>query len=203
MIGVYVGSAIFGTIVIGVSLIAGGHDDAGHDHDHDHSYAHDIGKALEDVKGASHDVQWLWMPFLSLRFWTFFLATMGITGALLSLVGFSEPLVGLVSFPFGIALGLATTQIFRKIRTDQVSGTTNLSSYAGLEAKVLVPIRPGEIGKIVVQTMSGRFDLQAKSGDGKVIDEGSTVLITSVVEGLADVTHIGPPKLAHKEAIST
>ena len=44
--------------------------------------------------------------------------------------------------------------------------------------------------------------MQAKSGDGKVIDEGSTVLITSVVEGLADVTHIGPPKLSHKESTS-
>ena len=186
MIGVYVGSAIFGTIVIGVSLVAGGHggdadgdgtpDHAGVDHggvDHDHAgadYAHDVGKALEVVKGAGHDAQWLWMPFLSLRFWTFFLACMGLTGALLTLFGFSEPLVGLVSFPFGAAIGWGTTQIFSKIRTDQVTAPTNLSNFAGLEAKVVVPIRIGEIGKIAVRTMAGRVEMQAKPGDGTVME---------------------------------
>ena len=205
MIGLYVGSALFGSIVIGVSLLAGGHGDDGHDHDHASASEHaaDVGKALEAVKGAGHDAQWLWMPFLSLRFWTFFLASMGTTGALLSLLGFHEPLIGLVSFPFGAAIGWGTTQIFRKIRTDQVSATTNLSSYAGLEAKVMVPIRPGEIGKIAVQTMAGRFEMHAKSRDGTVIDEGATVLIASVVEGMADVTNLDPSKRAHKESVSS
>lgn len=220
MIGLYVGSALFGTIVIGVSLAAGGHgDDADgdgsvdHDHDHDHDViepvhgapdtAHDVGRAVEAVKGAGHDAQWLWMPFLSLRFWTFFLASMGLTGTLLTLTGFAEPLIGLVSIPFGVAVGWSTTQLFRKMRTDQVTATTSLSSYAGLEAKVMVPVRPGEAGKIAVKTMAGRIEMLAKSGDGKVLEAGTTVLITSVVEGVADVTDIDPPHLAHKESTST
>lgn len=217
MIGVYVGSALFGTIVIGVSLVAGGHgDDAdgdgSPDHDHDHDglapvhgapdTAHDVGRAVDAVKGAGHDAQWLWVPFLSLRFWTFFLASMGLTGALLTLTGFAEPLVGLVSIPFGVAVGWITTQIFRRIRTDQVTATTNLSSYAGLEAKVMVPVRPGDAGKIAVKTMAGRIEMLAKSGDGKVLEAGTTVLITSVVDGVADVTDIDPPRLAHKESTS-
>jgi hypothetical protein len=202
MIGIYVGAAMFGGIVLGVSLVTGGHegdhdhDHAGHDHDHD-----SIGKTLDLAKDTGHDVQWLWMPFLSLRFWIFFLASFGLTGTLLSLVGFQEPLVGLISTPFGAAIGWGAAQVFRQIRTDQVTATTNLSTYAGLEAKVMVPVRPGDLGKISVSTLAGRVEMPAKSRDGTVLEAGATVLIASVVDGTADVTGIGGPP-APREGVS-
>lgn len=197
MIGLYVGAALFGGIVIGVSLLFGGGDnDSDHDHDHDHDVEKhlEVDKAFDKhvdlAKDVGKDIQWLWMPLLSMRFWTFFTATFGVTGTLLSLF-LSEPLPAIVSIPFGVGMGYLAAYVFTRLRTDNVSGDTSLGQYAGLEAKVLVPVRPGEIGKIAVQTMSGRVEMPATTRDGTVLDAGAVVLIASVVNGSADVTGLG------------
>lgn len=217
MIAFYLGAFLFGGIVLGASMLLGGHDDGdaeahgdaeveaeadadaeieadGADHDHDHGHGA-FDKAIDkhvDLK--SGDLQWFWLPFLSVRFWTFFAASFGATGLALSLVGPGEPWTGLISTPFGLGIGYAAALAFRRVQGDQVSGDVGLGRYVGLEAKVIVPVRPGEVGKIAVDALSGRLELPARTRDGKVLEHGATVLIADIDHGTADVTGLTGPE---------
>jgi hypothetical protein len=205
MIGLYVACMLFGIILIGVSL-AGGHD-GGHasppmiDTDGDgvpdahpggmdqafHTaadVAHKAGEAA--AKAGSADP--LWLPFLSLRFWSFFAAVFGITGTALWLIGLPDILSALITIPFGVGMGYAVSTLFMKLRTDQVSGETDLKRFVGQEARVMLPILPNDIGKIVIKGSIGRVEMPARTHDGHPIAPGANVLIASVENGVADVT---------------
>jgi hypothetical protein len=137
----------------------------------------------------------MWLPFLSFRFWTFGTATFGATGALLWILGFADLVSAGISAPTGIVLGAAAAWIFRQIRADRVTADVGLGRIVGHEARVLLPVRPGDVGKILVKTPGGRVELPARTRDEHEIDAGATVLVTEVANGIADVTSISaPPK---------
>ena len=199
MLGVYLASLLFGSIVIVASLTLGGRDaehpgghDAGHDGEHDadgHANAHGhMGSAAEQV----------WVLFLSIRFWTFFAASFGLTGLILELWGaIPSFIVAPIALADGLAMGLVVSALFKRLKTDSVSGEIGLAHLVGQEARVLVPIRPGDIGKIVVSTQGGRVELLARSRDHRVIDSGATVLVAHVDIGIADVTVLHPDPGTH------
>lgn len=200
MLGIYLAAALFGGIIIGVSFLVGGHDAGGDGGAPDHGGPDHEGVLESTGEGNDHpvahdahagaDVQWMWLPFLSVRFWTFFCASFGLTGVLLTLFGIGEPLSALVSAPFGALIGYGAAMVFQRLNTDQVSGDVGLERFIGTEAKVVLPIRPGDVGKITVQTMSGTFELPARTRDLVAIEPGRTVLIASIDGGTADVTHL-------------
>lgn len=205
MLGLYLAALLFGGILIGSSLLLGGHDGGDADHDHDHD--HDVGDHDHDVDhdvDADHDHEpnavaemlkadpgsKIWLPFLSMRFWTFFTAVLGATGVPLTLFGVSDLVTALVAFPFALLVGTIAAWFFLQIRSDRVTADTSLMRFVGQEARVVIPVRPGDVGKIAVQSMAGRVEMPAKSGDGKVLDAGTTVLVAHVQDGVADVTSL-------------
>lgn len=208
MLGIYLAAALFGGIIIGVSFLVGGHDGADHggpDHgglghgalgngaDHGHPGAddpHGVEKFGSGGAAQASDIQWLWLPLMSLRFWTFFCASFGLTGVLLTLFGIGEPITGLVSLPFGGLIGYGAAMVFLKLNTSQVSGDVGLERFVGTEAKVMLPIRPGDIGKITVQTMAGTFEMPARTRDAALIEPGRMVMIAGIADGVADVTDV-------------
>ncbi len=129
----------------------------------------------------------MWLPFLSMRFWTFGLGTFGLMGTMLTLAGLPYLLVFLLAVAVGVGLGWGAAHFFRQLKSDQVSAPTSLRHYRGEEARVLLPIRPGGHGKIVVERPDGRVEMLANSSAGTTIERGSTVVIVSVRDGIAEV----------------
>lgn len=203
MIGLYLAAMLFGGILVAVSLLGGsGHeahvslDHGGELHaDHELSAPHAGTQAIEAVKGA--DALWL---IASTRFWSFGLAAFGITGLLLTLFQLHWLLVAAVASPFGAAVGYAVAKFFRRVNTDSVSGDIGLERYVGQEARVVIPVRPGAIGKISLRTKSGTLEMVARSRDGSALEVGSRVLIAHVDAGTADVTSLPDPSQPHAKA---
>jgi hypothetical protein len=220
MLAIYLGFLGFGVTVVGLLLAMGGgkegdadHGDADHgDADHgdaDHGDAEHGGAGHPDgVDDADHgdfhhgpaagagkgDVLRLGPGklLLSVRFWTFFAAAFGATGTLATLVGIGAVVTFLAALVTGLAVGVGAHALFRAIQQDRVSGETDLSKLAGEEATVLVAVRPGARGQVRIQRPSGTRDLMATSRDGTALEVGSTVLVTAVEDGVADVTGTRP-----------
>jgi hypothetical protein len=210
VIELYLASAAFGLVLVGASALLGGGDhDADHDADHDleadHDVEHDLEHDADHEHGGLHDagmalahvhaVPGPWLPFTSLRFWSFFAAAFGVTGSALVAGGVMEPFAGLVSAPTGLAVGWGAALLLRQLRTDTVSGEVTLDRFAGEEARVVLAVRPGGTGKIRLSTRTGVLDLPARTLDAHEIGVGSPVLVAAVRDGVADVTALAgsPP----------
>lgn len=194
MTGLYVLAFMFGAVLIGGSLIGGG--DEG-DLDKDLSLDKDFDLGGDDVE-ASAEIDGkdldnavdspIWLPFLSLRFWSFFGAVFGATGGLLTLAGTGEPLSGVIALLFGVALATLIAWGFRQLDQGSVSADVGLKRLTGEEATVVLPVRAGGTGKVRVRTAAGLMELPARSKDAAPLPIGARVLIAAVEAGVADVT---------------
>ena len=122
-------------------------------------------------------------PLGSLRFWTFGALGFGLTGVLSTLLGI--PAAGVLAFSsiVGVGLGYGLFRMFRWLAREQVSGETTVGDYVGAEARVLLPIRTEGLGKVAVERMSGRFEVAASSGDGRVHAPGDIVVVVDLGPG--------------------
>lgn len=187
MIGLYLALFLFGGVLVGAALLGFGDKDADHGGDGGHEGA-DGAHHAKDVFNASP-----WLPFLSLRFWSFGSVTFGLTGLLLSVLPVHWLVVLAVATLVGLTVGSASALLFRRVRTDEVSGATTLTRYIGEEARVVVAIREGAAGRIAVETHAGRVEMPARSRDREV-GHGERVLVASVAGGVADVSPIEPQR---------
>lgn len=211
MLGLYLATLGFGGVLVGVSTIFGGYDkdfDLGGDADMDLDFDADADVDMDlDVDAdidAELDAQMdydgpgalaeagdavLWVPFFSMRFWSFGTFSFGLTGTLLTLLTTSPvPLTGGISGALGLGLGTGAAWVFKKIKTDRLSGETTLDRFAGETAQVVLPVRPGGKGKVAIVNELGRITLLAQTQDDKPLMPGQTVLIASIKQGVADVT---------------
>jgi hypothetical protein len=189
MLALYLAALGFGCSLIVVSLLLG----AGETKDFDKDLAVDKGidlHAAGPTDQAGHDVPSVWTPFLSMRFWTFGAASFGLAGTMASLLGLPEMLVLAVAVVSGGTLGTGAAWFFRALKRDSVSGDTSFDRFAGEEAKVVVGIRGHQHGKIVVHTLAGRVEMPATTRDERPIAAGSTVIVASVHNGVADVSRL-------------
>ncbi|MBA2321165.1 MAG: hypothetical protein H0V89_08415 [Deltaproteobacteria bacterium] len=205
MIGIYLAFFLFGGVLIAASLLGGGSEhaldkDVGLDKDFhldkDIGLDKEIGldkgldKGLHAAGEAGANLPWL--PFLSLRFWTFGAASFGLTGLLLSALPVPGLVALVVALAVGLGVGTAAAALFRAINRDEVSGSISLSRYAGEEGRVVVTIRPGSTGRIAIAGPSGRVEIPAVTHDGAVLAAGDRILVASVTDGVADVSRLQP-----------
>lgn len=204
LMAVYLFCIAFGAVLIGASLVFGGHDvdadadvdladadlDAG-DVDLDADADADIDADGPELAGGGGGIEWSVLPFGSLRFWTFLVEAFGLTGAMLLLIGLHPGLTLAVALVTGLGIGWAAFHLFRWLAREEVSGAVGLNAYVNQEARVLLPVRPGQVGKIAIDTMAGRVELMATTRDRDPIDVGRPVLVVSVdAEGRAEVTSL-------------
>ncbi|MBW1876798.1 MAG: NfeD family protein [Deltaproteobacteria bacterium] len=157
------------------------------DVDHDSSIADLVHHGVE----GTHDAMWL--PFLSLRFWTFSMASFGLMGVLLTLI-LGQVIATLpIALVTGVSIGTFAAWFFRRLKHDTVTADTGLRQYIGAEARVLLPIRPGQTGKIVIDTLAGQVELHAVTGDAEEIPRGGRVLVAHIEGDKADVTNLAVP----------
>ncbi len=173
----YLGALAFSLVLIGVSAFSGHDHDGGDGDGHDH-VGHDHGGDL--LHGPLGDV-------LSLRFLTWGLGGLGLTGTALTLLGVASPLRFPVALGVGIAVGLGTTFLFRKLRTLSAGAPAAPESLLGQEAVVVMPLKPGALGKIRLRSGGNDVELLAQGGDDALLPADSRVVIVRFRDEVAQV----------------
>ena len=193
---VYVASLVAGGVLLGASLFLG-HDDHDADGADDGDGAFD-GEAVAEGEAAAAggsaddhgDAADLWMPFLSLRFWVFFLFFFGLAGALLQLFELASSLRALITaLTIGLVCGFGAAFALRRLRRGDVS--SGISDYRGLEGKVLLGLHKGESGKVRLLAASGeQVDMLAQTDEPEPIARGERVLVIgTTANGVRVVRH--------------
>lgn len=183
MLVAYILSAITGGILVAASAILGGEHDS-----HFGGDAH-VGDAdVGDHDGVHSD---LYLPFLSLRFWTYFAATFGAVGLLLTnFSGAGEPLVGLVALATGLVAGLLTHWAMRAISRREVESGVKAEDLVGKEARVLIGVGPQSEGKIRIDVKGELLDMAAFTEDRVALIPGDRALVVSIEEGKANIVSL-------------
>ncbi|MEC8422522.1 MAG: hypothetical protein VX000_02030, partial [Myxococcota bacterium] len=182
-------------VLIAASIVLGGDSDADADADVDldgdidADFDADAEGVLELSPTKDADLG-NWLPFLSVRFWTFGLASFGLTGALLTVLGFGDGMAVPVSGGLGVTIGWLAALAFRSLRRANVSADTALRDVGGAEGEVLLAIGPGKRGKVRA-LIGGRWvDLLAETGDETLLARNEKILVVSVTDGVAQVTRL-------------
>ena len=171
---VYLFSMIVGGILLGAAVRLGAHGDG-------HADVHgDPGQpAFEgDAAGAEPFLA----TFLSVRFWTFFLAFFGLTGLSFTALGILPIpwLVGLISLGIGLAAGGGGALALREAAKRQTNSAAMASDLIGKTARVMVPFGPGETGKVRLETKGTTQELLAVSDDPTRFDAKDEALIVAI-----------------------
>ncbi|MAY81357.1 MAG: hypothetical protein CL930_11310 [Deltaproteobacteria bacterium] len=198
MLPIYLGSLTLGGILIGASILFGDGDvdaDVDFDVELDGDFGggldadNDLMLAVKDPADAVVDAG-TWLPFLSLRFWTFAMATFGLSGTLLNLLGVGGIVAVVVSAVMAAGIGTGASWMFRALQTTQVSGNVGLRDVRGNEAKVLLPVGPNKMGKVRLLLDGQYVDLPARTQCKDLINRDDKVLVVDVSDGVADITAV-------------
>lgn len=145
--------------------------DGGVDADHDVGSLNadaggtEIAPAADHAPGAdTAPAAEFWIPFTSLRFWTYLTAVFGVTGIALTLFArTSEPFTLVVSAISGILMGLGASGLVRWLSKNESDSAISEQDLLGAEARVLVAVRGRLPGKVRLQAKGSTVDLVAIS----------------------------------------
>ncbi len=162
----YLGAVAFGVTLLLASFVLGGKDTDGDGGHHE----------------ADADVGLAWAPVGSFRFWIFFLTFGGGVGFALTKLGSSSVVAAIGAGAIGwIAGGLAVT-VIRRMTASSVSSEVGAAELVGTTGTLLLPIGPGQPGKVRIEVKGRAEDFVANIvDDGGNLPSGTTVLI--VAEG--------------------
>jgi membrane protein implicated in regulation of membrane protease activity len=195
----YLFSVIVGAVLLGASILLGGHDDAdidaGGDVDADVDADADADGGLDkDVEIGGHgDFSGFLYSFLSLRFWTFFLAFFGLTGVtleLLDLVG-NDWVTLALALGMGLGTGAGAMAILRKLGAETSGHAVSSSDYIGKTARVVVPFDGTGVGKVRVDLKGSSIDLLATGVEVDQYEGREEVLIVEMEGSRARVARVG------------
>ena len=182
MVVVYVGSLLFGGVLIAASFFGAGHDADVHVGDAGHG---DSGDGGHDQSSASAI-----LSLFGLRFWSFGSAFFGLTGVVLHLIGGPALAVAapLISGGVGVVAGLGASTAFRALARDTIGQVKGASALVGREGRLLLPVARTQRGKVRMPVPGGgHVDLLAESDDDDALDAGVEVLIVEVRGNVAIV----------------
>ncbi len=168
--------------------------DADHDADLDADADHDMEAHHDLAKDFAHDAgeagaSLIFNPFLSLRFWTYFLAAFGMVGAVLHLLGLDLLVHAPVASLTGFGIGYGAAWAFKALKKNPVLTEVNADRMAGSEGEAVLAIAPGKTGKIRLRMGDADLELLATTREGPIA-RGAHVLVVGVEEGIAEVIHL-------------
>ena len=202
MLGIYIFAAVLGGGLLLFSVLAGAEHDAHHDasglgsgHDFDHDVSHDADHGLGNDAGVTHAghlgagdlVLGLFRP----RNFTFFAAGFGLTGMLLTLLtpwSSGESLIPAIGM--GFASMVATHAVFTWLkRSDAAIDVVSDAEMEGCIGRVVLPLAPGERGRIACSVGGREFHLTAMLDDNveETLPPGREVVVLRVSETVARV----------------
>lgn len=164
---IYLGAVAFGVTLLLASFLLGGKDtDPGGSGHHEG----DAGLGLA------------WAPFGSLRFWVFLLTFGGGVGYALTKLGSGTVTSAVGAGVIGWTAGALAVTVIRSMTKHSVSSGVGAAELVGVTGTLLLPIGPGQPGKVRVEVKGRAEDFVANIvEDGGNLPSGTTVLI--VAEG--------------------
>lgn len=179
MVTIYAICSVVGLILVTLSLL-------GHDHAADiHGDVHfDASHGMDHSAGHGG----AFMPFLSLRFWSFFLSAFGLSGMVLTFFG-GAPFswIPWLAAGTGLFCGLAVALILKSISRQDVTTNAAVADLLGKEAEVTVAIRGSTPGRIRCSIKGDLIDMMAVSDSDVALETGSSVIIADIVNDRAKV----------------
>jgi membrane protein implicated in regulation of membrane protease activity len=166
VLSIYIASGIIGIVLISAGAIAG------------------VAEADTDIDAhgieTDHGFDTGFIPFFSLRFWSYFLSGFGLLGILLTYFRLANPtMIIAYAIGIGLSLGFITHWFIRYAKKHQSGSILSSVDFEGVSARVIVAIRPSEPGKVRVTHEGEAIDLIAFAEGDEEIPYGSQVLITS------------------------
>jgi len=143
--------------------------------------------------GGGLDALMAWLPFASLRFWTFFAAFFGLTGVTMSVGKLVGPYVGLgLAIGVGYVCGAAMTRIIKKLSTERVDSSVGIKDLVGSTAQVVLPVTKADAGKIRIELKGRVVEMLAETDEDLVLERGQTCIVYGMKDdGAAMVARAG------------
>lgn len=197
----YLFTLIVGAVLLGASILLGGHDaDADGDVDLDADGDADLEAegGLDKDMGGHGDASGFLLTFLSLRFWTFFLAFFGLTGLVLDLFDLvGNPWITLaLAAAMGLGTGAGAMAALHKLGMDTTGKAVESKDYVGKTARVIVPFGGPGVGKVRVDVKGSQVDLLASGVDDEDFKGREEVLIVEMEGPRARVARVDGKKHA-------
>jgi hypothetical protein len=186
MLGLYLFAAVLGGGLLLLSQLAGDHGDGSAGA---HGDASDFG---------AHGPAELLFGFFRPRNFIFFLAAFGLTGTLLTLTGSGGPLTLAFSALMGVLAMALTHGVFTWLRrNDTATDTVADADLEGGVGRVVLPVRPGERGRIACLVGDQEMHVTARLTEGaqEALELGREVVVIRMVDGEAEVSALEPPPL--------
>jgi membrane protein implicated in regulation of membrane protease activity len=187
MLTFYIIAAIVGGGLVIVSALFGGETD----HSVEHDAPGDLGSSDVDVHHG-HDFHMSevlhWVPFLSLRFWTYFLMSFGLIGVILRLAtDVPEPMTAWLAAGSGFAIGLSAMVLLRLAAKMEGDSSTRTEDLLGVQAKVVVTVRPDQMGKVRCRVKGDTLEFLALAHEEQTMEPGEDVVIVAIENDRARV----------------
>ena len=161
---IYAGIGALGLLLLLVMLVGG--ELFGGDHDLTHDVSH-----IGDGGGPS---------VFSLRIMAAFLTAFGVGGIVARYYNLSHPAASGIGVGAGIVMAGVVYQFAKLLYSQQASSVLRMEGLVGATAEVSVAIPEGGVGQIAMSSGGMRSEHIARSGDGRAIQRGTTVVITGV-----------------------
>jgi membrane protein implicated in regulation of membrane protease activity len=124
----------------------------------------------------------LWLPFLTIKFWTFGSCFFGLTGIVLSKFtpGMSEVAIASISVLIGSFCGTSMVWVLRNLRRHQADSLIRANDLIGLSGKVSIPFDSQSKGKVQLTVKGSNLDLVAFTDEEKGFNKGDRVLVVGL-----------------------
>lgn len=189
MLTLYIASSVVAGVLLLLSLFGGGDHEFGHDTDTDTDLNHEVDH--ESDHGGFTGGAASWIPFLSLRFYTYFFAGLGVAGLALTFLTTTPPsLILILSLIVGSISGLATWITIKILRRTESSSAATESDCLGKEAEVTVGIKGRNAGRIRCTVRGDIIDFLAVSEEEAPLNPGDRVVIVAMDGGKAEVIRL-------------
>jgi len=199
---IYIAAFVLGGILLGASALLGHHDadsdlhvDAGTDQDVHAGGEEAEAHASTEGGGEAHggmELSDFWLPFVSVRFWVFFLCFFGLTGTAFTLLALAGKWVTLAAaVGAGTLTGFVAAFVIQRLKKGEVGRVVGEEDFKGLEGRVLLPLEPGGRGKVRVEVRGQIVDLIARSEHPQLLERGQRIVVIDFREGQAVVVSAG------------
>ncbi len=122
----------------------------------------------------------------SIRFWAFFIAFFGLSGVGLSTLRGTGVITLVLSLCMGLFAGYGVSYLFKYMSRSNVSTDVSYGDMVGQVAKVLLPITPGDKGKVRIIVKGQTTDMAAYTEEGSY-GIGEEVVVVRIKEHKAYV----------------
>ena len=185
MLTVYLTCLIVGGVFVLLSALGGDGEfggDGGVDFGADGDLEATVDPGIPSASDASPDMQALWLPIFSFKFWTFGSCFFGLTGCCLIWFGpeTSNATISTISALVGIGTGATAAWALRRLQTRESDSTVRTADLVGVQGTVAIPIDAGEPGTVRLHVKEALVEYKAVATDEQTLELGASVVVTAV-----------------------